>query len=64
MSSPARRKQLQAERKAEREAEDQARIVENARKELLTMWLRIDEADTTSDVKDILHRIAEHVGLE
>ena len=60
MSRPERRR----EREAEFEREYQARRKEEARKEALSMWGRIEEADTTPDVKDILHRLASHLGLE
>lgn len=60
MSSPARR----AERRREREAEYEARMAEQHRKGALSMFMRIEESDASEDVKDILHRIAQHVGLE
>lgn len=57
-----------AEKRAEQEhrwqAEHEARLKEEARKEALSMWERIEEADTGADVKDILHRFAHHLGLE
>jgi hypothetical protein len=28
------------------------------------MWERIEESDASSDVKDILHRLAEKLGME
>ena len=58
----------QAEKRAEasRAAEVERRIREGEarRKEALTMWERIEEADASADVKEILHMIAEKVGLE
>jgi thymidylate kinase len=60
MSNSARRK----EREAEFEKEQDARRVEEARKDALTMWERIEEADANDDMKDILHRLASHIGLE
>lgn len=57
-----------AERRAEREAAFERgrmeRGKEEARKEALSMWERIEEADASADVKDILHRLAQYVGLE
>lgn len=41
-----------------------ARQAEQHRKDSLDMWSRINEAEASEDVKDILHRIAVHVGLE
>lgn len=60
MSSPERRKQ----RETERDAQWQADAKERARKDNLEMYWRIEEADASADVKDILHRIATHAGLE
>jgi hypothetical protein len=60
MSRPARRKEL-----AERyERECAAMRAEEARKDGLSMWERIEEADCSADVKDILHRLAEKLGME
>jgi len=33
-------------------------------KENLGMWFLIDESDASEDVKFILRRIAEHIGME
>lgn len=56
------------ERRAANEAEWQrqydARQAEEARKEALDMFMRIEEAEASADVKDILHRIAAHLGME
>jgi hypothetical protein len=60
MSSPQRRKELQTQRDREYEA----RWKEEARRASLTISERIDEADATSDVKEILHMLAEKLGLE
>lgn len=60
MSSKERR----AEKQREWEAQQAAANVERCRKEALTMYERINESDASEDVKDILHRIAQHVGLE
>jgi hypothetical protein len=60
MSRPARRKEL-----AERyEREDAARRAEEVRKDGLTMWERIEEADCNGDLRDILHRFAQKLGME
>jgi hypothetical protein len=60
MSSPARER----EKRLQRDAEYEERRLEQARKEALSMFGRIEEAEASEDVKDILHRIARHVGLE
>ena len=60
MSSTQRRK----ERELEREAEDRARTIEYARRAALNMWERIEEADASPDVKEILHMLAGKMGLE
>lgn len=60
MSSPQRR----AERTAQYEKAQQEHEAEYRRKEALTMWERIEEATASTDVKDILHRLAQHAGLE
>lgn len=49
---------------AEWEAKQASNERERARREALTMWERIEESDASPDVKDILHRMAEHLGLE
>jgi len=60
MSNSARRK----EREAEFKKEQDARRVEEARKDALTMWERIEEAPASDEVKDILHRLASHIGMK
>lgn len=60
MSSKERR----AEKKAEWEREQAEREIEQRRKESLSMRERIEESGAPSSIKDILHRLAEHVGLE
>lgn len=60
MSSKARR----AEKKAEWEAQCSAEEEERRRKDNLAMYWRIDEADCSDDVKDILRRIAEFAGMD
>jgi hypothetical protein len=53
-----REKELAWEKKrAELDAERQ-------RKGALSMYGRIEESDASPDVKDILHRLAEHLGIE
>lgn len=49
---------------AEQEKRLRAEAIERERKDALDMYLRIEESDASSDVKDILHRIAVHLGLE
>lgn len=60
MSRPERRR----EKERQYEAEEEARRQEEWRKEQLSMYDRIEEADASEDVKDILHRLAQHAGLE
>ncbi len=60
MSSKERR----AEKQREREAEETILAAERQRKEALNMYWRINEAKTIDDIKDILERIREHLGLE
>ena len=60
MTSPIRRKELTEQ--YEREAA--IRRAEESRKDSLTMYERIEEADCNIDVKDILHRLAEKLGME
>lgn len=60
MSSPARRRELAVEQ----EAKERAREIERHRKENLSMYARIEEADCDETVKDILRRIAEHAGVD
>ena len=60
MSSPKRRAQLEQEMLAR----DAARARVEARVAALTMWALIDEANADSTVKNILHKICEHIGLE
>lgn len=48
-------------RRLKQEASDkkfEARQAERNRKEALSMYERIEEADLSSDLKDILHRLA------
>ena len=60
--------QLKNEKRTKREQEwdEQNRIrrEEVARKAALTMWERIEEVKDIDDVKEILHELAIHVGLE
>jgi hypothetical protein len=60
MTNPRRRAELQAQR--DREWDERAR--EQSRKDALSMFMRIEEADASEDVKDILHRLAQAAGLE
>ena len=64
MVRPMRSSKRRAEREAAFAAECEARSREETRKEALSMWERIEEADVNVDVKDILHRMAQHIGLE
>jgi hypothetical protein len=50
----------------EREWEEEQRKIEieRHRKEALTMYFRIFEAETIDDIKDILERMRVHLGIE
>lgn len=56
------------ERRAELEREFEARQAkqreEELRKEALSMWGLIEESDASEDVKHILHKMAQHIGME
>ena len=52
MSSNARRQQRRKELEQEAEYRLSLRIKEECRKEALSMWERIEEADTSADVED------------
>lgn len=64
--------QTKNERKNARRAEREAAFDEvlkleereRARKAALSMYLRIEEADASSDVKEILHMITERLKME
>lgn len=60
MSSPERKRQNE-EKLRQRSI---AREMEIARKASLTMWERIEEADVSADVKEILHLMALKLGVE
>lgn len=60
MTRPERRKELAKQW----EAETIARAKEETRKAALTMWERIDEADASADVKEILHLMADWLGMD
>lgn len=50
------------ERRAEKQREWEAELIhkrqEQNRKDALSMWERIEEADLSDDLKEILHRLA------
>ena len=52
------------ERDARLAAEQAEAAAEFHRRDSLSMYDRIEESDASEDVKDILHRLARHVGLE
>ena len=60
MTSKETKKRDEDEFNKRREAER----IEFVRKDQLSMWQRIEEANTIDDVKDILHRMAETLKLE
>jgi hypothetical protein len=64
MSNNKRRAEKRVEQEALLNKEYDDRRKEEARKEALTMWERIEEAEANKDVKDILHRLAEKLGME
>ena len=64
MSNNRRRAERRAELNAQFEKEEQVRLQETRRKESLTMWERIEEAKDVSDVKEILHMLAQETGME
>jgi len=55
MSSPERRR----EKEKEWEAKQERLAAERCRKDALSMWERIEEAELSDDLKDILHRLAK-----
>lgn len=64
MSRNARAADRRKRREAEWQVEYEAREREQSRKDALPMYDRIEECRVDADVKDILHRMAVHVGLE
>jgi acetyl-CoA carboxylase carboxyltransferase component len=60
MSSKERR----AEKAREWEEEQRKADIERHRRENLTMWERIEEFVKDEELKNILHALAEHTGLE
>lgn len=60
MSSPERRRQ----KKREWEAEQERREVEQRRLNALPWTERISEADSVSELQEILQRLVEHLGIE
>lgn len=60
MSSPERRRELQRLRDIEYEKQQE----ENRRLAARSMWERIEEAQSIGDIREILHDIAQHTGLE
>lgn len=60
MSSKARRAEIQVQF----EREQLKRAAEHDRKEALSMWERIEEADASESVKDILRRITTFLVLD
>lgn len=60
MSSARRRVEMEALY----QAASMARIKEENRKASLSMWERIEEADASFEVKEILHLLAEKLGME
>ena len=57
-------KERKAELAAEYEKATRLREAEEFRKSKLSMWGRIEEADASDSVKEILHMLAQSVGEE
>lgn len=64
MSWTANKQRKREEREARLLAESEEREREEKRKAALTMWERIEEADASADVKEILHMMAQKLGME
>jgi hypothetical protein len=64
MANNKRRAEKRAEREKQYELEDAIRRAEEHRRSELTMWERIEEADTPERIKEVLHMIATHCGAE
>lgn len=64
MSRNARTADRRKRREAEWQVECEAREREQRRKDALSMYDRIEECSVDADLKDVLHRMAVHVGLE
>lgn len=64
MSNWKTRDAQRAEWEAEQERKHQAQREEACRKAGLTMWMRIHESGASDDVKEILHMMAEKLGME
>ena len=60
----SRKSERRKEREAEWATEDEARRAEERRKAALSMWERIEEMDGQNDIREILHMLAEKLGLE
>ena len=59
-----RKEEKRAAQEAAMERDARVRAGEQERKAALSMWGRIEEAEASADVKEILHLLAEKVGLE
>ena len=64
MANNQRRNEKKREREEQYELEDAIRRAEEHRRSELTMWERIEEADTPEQIKEVLHMIASHCGAE
>lgn len=57
-------KQRREEKRRQADIDYDLHMREEARKASRSMWERIEEADASGDVKEILHMLASYVGLE
>lgn len=64
MSRSAARDSRRARNQAMLYEANRLREIEEARRASLSTWERIEEADASPDVKEILHMIAEKLGME
>lgn len=64
MNSPARKAERKAEKQAQFEKECEERRQEEYRKQCLSMYMRIEETAIDEDLKYILHKITERLGME
>lgn len=58
------RSERSLQRDRQRQRQHEALTAEQARKAGLSIRDAIEEAELTGDLKDILHRMAQHIGME
>lgn len=64
MQISAHRSERSLQRDRQRQRQEQALALEQARKDALPFYDRIEEAELSGDLKDILHIMARKLGLE